>query len=121
MGTLLYFAALAGLFFLMMRFGCGAHVMGHGHGQHEDHGRDDDGGKRESRWSPPETDVDPVCRMGVQTRDSKSSVYHGKVYYFCSVEHRNAFEANPEKFVGASARVGASGTDGANSMEHHHG
>lgn len=35
MGTLLYFAVFAGLFFLMMRFGCGSHVTGHGHGGHE--------------------------------------------------------------------------------------
>jgi hypothetical protein len=33
METLIYFALFAGLFFLMMRFGCGSHVMGHGHGQ----------------------------------------------------------------------------------------
>jgi hypothetical protein len=31
MGSILYFLLWAGLFFVMMRFGCGAHVMGHGH------------------------------------------------------------------------------------------
>jgi hypothetical protein len=31
MQSLLYFLLSAGLFFVMMRFGCGAHVMGHGH------------------------------------------------------------------------------------------
>ena len=29
--NLLYFAIWAGLFFLMMRYGCGSHIMGHGH------------------------------------------------------------------------------------------
>jgi hypothetical protein len=29
--TVLYFLFWAGLFFVMMRFGCGAHVMGHMH------------------------------------------------------------------------------------------
>lgn len=36
MGMLLYLLLSAGLFILMMRFGCGAHVMGHG--QHSSHG-----------------------------------------------------------------------------------
>ena len=30
MGMLLYLLLFAGFFVLMMRFGCGAHVMGHG-------------------------------------------------------------------------------------------
>lgn len=40
METLLWFAPWAGLFFVMMRFGCGSHIMGHGHGQHGAHGKD---------------------------------------------------------------------------------
>jgi hypothetical protein len=32
MMSLLYFLLWAGLFLVFMRFGCGAHVMGHGHG-----------------------------------------------------------------------------------------
>ncbi len=35
MESLIYFLLFAGAFFLMMRFGCGAHVMGHGHGHGE--------------------------------------------------------------------------------------
>jgi hypothetical protein len=31
----LYYGFWAGLFFLMMRFGCGRHIMGHGH-RHRD-------------------------------------------------------------------------------------
>jgi hypothetical protein len=30
-GNILYFLLLAGLVFVIMRYGCGAHVMGHGH------------------------------------------------------------------------------------------
>ena len=30
-GDVLYYGFWAGLFFLMMRFGCGRHIMGHGH------------------------------------------------------------------------------------------
>ena len=31
LGNILYFLLWAGVFFFMMRFGCGAHIMGHGH------------------------------------------------------------------------------------------
>jgi YHS domain-containing protein len=113
MGTLLYFLVLAGFFFLMMRFGCGAHVMGHGdHRAHRGGGAPD---WHEPRWVPPETVIDPVCRISVRTDSAKSSVYQGTVYYFCSVAHRDAFEAAPERYVGAKA-----GSD-AREKEHSHG
>ncbi len=41
MEALLYFAVWAAFIFLMMRFGCGAHVMGHGHRETKKHGRGD--------------------------------------------------------------------------------
>ncbi len=42
MDGLLSFLLFAGLFYLMMRFGCGAHMVhGHGHG----HGSGHDGGR----------------------------------------------------------------------------
>jgi YHS domain-containing protein len=113
MSTLLYFLFWAALFFLMMRFGCGAHIMGHGHGQHEAPG--DGTGAVQPRWVPPETDIDPVCRKSVPTDTAKSAVYRGAVYYFCSAEHRDSFEAAPERYIGSQAS-----TD-AKSMEHHHG
>ena len=34
-GNALVFIVIAGFFFLMMRFGCGAHVIGHGHRERE--------------------------------------------------------------------------------------
>ena len=34
--SLLWFGLIAGFFFLIMRGGCGSHVMGHGHGHHGD-------------------------------------------------------------------------------------
>ena len=48
METLLWFAIWAALIFLMMRFGCGAHVMGHGHGQHDS--KDTSSGRESLRW-----------------------------------------------------------------------
>ncbi len=112
MGTLLYFAVLAGLFFLMMRFGCGSHVMGHGHDEHDAGARA--GGADRRLWAPPETDIDPVCHTSVRTETAKSSVYHGSIYYFCSAEHRDAFEADPERYLGSRPAE-------TRQLEHHHG
>lgn len=89
--SLSYFLLLAGAFFLMMRFGCGPHVAGHGHGA--GHGRDATG-----RPSP-ESATDPVCGMTVQTREAKPSVHEGTAYFFCSSQCREAFEASPRTYL----------------------
>lgn len=112
MSALLYFALWAGFIFLMMRFGCGAHVMGHGQ---SDHGAGAADKSDRPQWTAPETDIDPVCRMSVRTDSAKSSVYGGTVYYFCSAEHRDAFEAEPERYVGRQAAAEPK------LMEHQHG
>ncbi|MFZ2100016.1 MAG: YHS domain-containing protein [Oricola sp.] len=103
MEALIYFALWAGLIFLMMRFGCGAHIMGHGHGQHGTRGKDAPRKSDQPRWVPPETDVDPVCGKTVRTDEAKSAVHEGTVYYFCSPEHREVFEATPHRYLGPKA------------------
>jgi YHS domain-containing protein len=103
MGTLLYFIVFAGLFFLMMRFGCGAHVMGHGHRHHERQGAGPPRDLDSALWVPPETALDPVCRMSVGTSWAKSTLYQGRVYYFCTAKCRDAFEAEPDRYIGAEA------------------
>lgn len=109
MGTLLYFIVFAGLFFLMMRFGCGAHLMGHGHRHHEWRGAEQD--RDNARWVPPDTAVDPVCRMRVGTSWAKSALHQGRAYYFCSAEHREAFEAEPDRYIGSKAGPEAKATE----------
>ena len=103
METLLYFLLWGGLIFLMMRFGCGAHVMGHGHGQHNGHGKDEQSDQTQLRWVPPDTDIDPVCGKTVHPKQAKSAVHDGTVYYFCSNECRERFEAAPQVYVGRNA------------------
>jgi YHS domain-containing protein len=99
MEALLYFALWAGLIFVMMRFGCGAHVMGHGrHGRHGQGTQAEGGGGL--TWVPPEKDTDPVCGRTVATGKARPSVHQGSVYYFCSRECREVFEAAPELYVG---------------------
>lgn len=78
MEALFYFAVWAGVIFLMMRFGCGAHIMGHGKGQAENKSRQAGGPKL--RWVPPTKDNDPVCGKTVSTDKAKSSVHDGNVY-----------------------------------------
>ncbi|MDA1089576.1 MAG: YHS domain-containing protein [Proteobacteria bacterium] len=104
-----------GLFFLMMRFGCGSHMSGHGAKHKTESGAGGQGdccgtgeAKRaldtpphqQLRWEAPEKDSDPVCGEVVSPAKAKSSVYAGQVYYFCSRECREAFEALPENYVG---------------------
>ncbi len=44
---------------------------------------------------------DPVCGMQVSyTTAIEESVYQGKTYYFCAGACREAFEAEPEKYIG---------------------
>lgn len=113
MESIVYFLLWAGLIFLMMRVGCGAHVMGHGHRRSKSEG----GGASSSgglRWEPPEKDKDPVCGMIVETASAKSSVYNGLVYYFCSTDCRDKFEASPSTYVKTPSAP-------SQTSEHHHG
>jgi len=101
MDALIYFVVWGALIFLMLRFGCGAHVMGHGQ-----HGAGDKNARRPAekmRWVPPETDIDPVCGKTVQTGIAKSSVFEGMVYYFCSRECRERFETASDLYAGPNA------------------
>ncbi len=90
--SILWYGLIAVFFFMMMRGGCGGHVMGHGHHSHG--GKVPEAGTRNAG-----TAIDPVCGMEVQTATGKTSVYHGKVYYFCSANHRDTFEVNPELYI----------------------
>jgi YHS domain-containing protein len=92
MNSLLYFALWAALIFVMMRFGCGSHIMGHGGHRHR-HGHGAGG------QLPPVKAADPVCGMMVETATAKSSAYKGHVHYFCSQTCREKFEAAPETYL----------------------
>jgi Cu+-exporting ATPase len=104
LGTLLFWGLL---FFLMMRFGCGAHVMGR-HGHHGGHGKTDEAKEGEAK--------DPVCGMAVDPeKAAAASVHGGKTYYFCSTTCRDKFEKEPAKYAAAPAR------DEHQHRGHHHG
>ena len=111
MSSIVYFLFWGALIFLMMRFGCGAHVMGHGHRHRRRHRENAGNG---GGWVAPLRDTDPVCGMTVETSKSKPSLHLGHAYYFCSQNCREQFEAAPQAYIKDSAGSPAA-------MEAYHG
>lgn len=110
MDTFLQILLFGGLMFVMMRFGCGSHMFGHGSkdkkGSHSggccgggDKKAEASPGNEHSHGSPPEEDTDPVCGKTVSTGNAKTSVHDGLVYFFCSADCRDTFEASPSEYV----------------------
>lgn len=87
--SLLLFAVF---FYVMMRFGCGAHMLHGGHGQQHDkhtgHGTTDGG------------DVDPVCGMQLPADSGYTKAYQSTMYRFCSRNCLDKFDANPQQYLG---------------------
>jgi YHS domain-containing protein len=54
-----------------------------------------------ARTSTDEHPICPVCDMDVDTSTAPKSAYRGKTYYFCSRDHKEQFDATPEKFARA--------------------
>ena len=86
LGSLLLFAVF---FYLMMRFGCGAHMI-HGHGGHSDRG---------GAIAQPGDRKDPVCGMDVATGEGYSKMHEGRQLQFCSKQCLDKFELSPEQYV----------------------
>lgn len=90
MEGLLSLLLFAGAFYLMMRFGCGAHMVhgsAAGHGEHSDH---------------PATDgdvTDPVGGMPVAPGQGYAKAHGNHMYRFCSRDCLDKFEADPGKYV----------------------
>ena len=87
MDGLLTFLIFAALFYLMMRFGCGAHMV---HGHHGGHAPErNDGGMH----------IDPVCNKAVPPDEGYGKMHEGQLYRFCSRQCLDAFDAEPGRFV----------------------
>ena len=51
---------------------------------------------------------DPVCGITIDSESAKGHLdVRGRTYYFCSAECRQAFEAQPERYVEGGARSAA--------------
>ena len=104
MQTLIYFLIWGAFFFVMMRFGCGAHVMGHGHG-HRRSGETPEAMPLTVGAGPaaPAKAVDPVCGMTIETASARTAIHDGRVYYFCSQNCRDKFAASPQTYASGAA------------------
>ena len=107
MNGLVSFLLFAGLFFVMMRFGCGAHV---GHGGHAGHGGESGDGEHAGHDVPRDrggagsaSNVDPVCGMPVGSGTGYAKTYRGVEYHFCSRDCLDKFDASPEQYAGRTA------------------
>ncbi len=81
------FLLFAVLFYVMMRFGCGAHAV-HGHHRHGTEGA-----------APPANSRDPVCGMNVAPGQGYAKVFRGVEYRFCSRACLDKFDAQPDQFA----------------------
>lgn len=89
MEGLLSMLLFAGLFFVMMRFGCGAHMM---HGHHGSHDHDKKNKNQQKH-------IDPVCGMEVDVEQGYGKMHEGRLYRFCSRNCLDKFEADPEQYA----------------------
>lgn len=88
LGSFLLFAVF---FYLMMRFGCGAHMMhGHGHSKNGDTKNNHNGVRKYT---------DPVCDMEVETEQGYGKMYQGTLYRFCSRNCLDKFDVEPERYI----------------------
>jgi YHS domain-containing protein len=109
--TVVNIAIFAAGLFLMVRFGCGRHMMGHAQ-SHAHVGAP--GGGADGPPVAPNEDVDPVCGMVVSTSSAITATFEGKTYHFCSDSCRKRFAASPATYT---AKVVAPPRD----AEHRHG
>ncbi len=92
MDGFLSFLLFAVLFYVMMRFGCGAHMV---HGQH---------GAGQSK-NTGDKHVDPVCGKHVDPNEGYGKVHAGTLYRFCSRDCLDAFEGEPDRYIGTQAEA----------------
>lgn len=80
----------AGLFFVMMRFGCGSHGR---------HGKQ--GGKTAQVHQHDDTSktIDPVCGINVETEQGYGKMHHKQLYRFCSRNCLDKFETDPGRYT----------------------
>ncbi len=85
--SLLLFAAL---FYLMMRFGCGAHRIDSG---------SDAGSEKIDH-------IDPVCGMHVAQDKGYGKMHQGRLVRFCSKSCLDKFEQDPKRYPPRSGTAG---------------
>ena len=92
MDRLLSFLLFAAFFYLMMRFGCGAHMV---HGNHSTHEHEEQYPDKEAERPA----VDPVCGLLVGAGQGYAKHYQGKTIHFCSRECLDKFDSEPQRYA----------------------
>ena len=95
MNGLLTLLLFAGFFYVMMRYGCGAHMV-HGHGGHASH---------DGHTPTEEQRTDPVCGMPVPVGQGYSEMHAGRQYRFCSRACLDKFDVAPDQYLPVSGGV----------------
>ncbi len=92
MGDLLSTILFAGLFLVMMRYGCGRHS--HSAPRHD--------------RNTSAKHIDPVCGNMVAETEGYGVMYRKKLYRFCSKDCMSEFEEDPELYI---SRLTGSGSE----------
>ncbi|MEP7704135.1 YHS domain-containing protein [Paraglaciecola sp. 25GB23A] len=92
MHGLISFLLFAVFFYLMMRFGCGAH-MAHGHHTH-------------AKSDKADPIIDPVCGKVVEQNQGYGKLHEGELYRFCSKHCLDEFDREPEKYIASTKGKG---------------
>lgn len=79
------FILFAVFFYVMMRYGCGAHMI---HGHHDSH---DHGNSHGAKF------IDPVCGKEVEPDQGYGVMHEGNLYRFCSRECLDTFDEQTAK------------------------
>lgn len=95
MADWLSFIIFAGVFYFIMRYGCGAHMI-HGHHSGADKQNHNNDGK----------DIDPICGMEVDIDKGYGKMHEGVLYRFCSRNCLDRFETEPDKYLNQPSNVG---------------
>ena len=100
MEGILWLLVFGALFYFMMRYGCGAHMV-HGHGGHDAGSVGAHGGHEghAAQRGIGATVRDPVCGMEVAANAGYSRVYGGRDYRFCSQQCLDRFNAEPVRYA----------------------
>ena len=97
MATLIYFLGWGALIFVLVLVIYGAQLIARQRGSRQ---AQEIGSARPSAdiraWTPAAEQLDPVCGVAVDPSKSKSCMYQGRAYYFCSPHCREQFEESPE-------------------------
>ncbi len=107
MGSLLSILLFVGFFYLMMRFGCGAHAASGGCGGHASHGghKTSEHSRTQDTSASKQIAHDPVCGMEIDMNQAPhSTTYRSDSYYFCSNDCYAKFQGRPEYFAEIQGR-----------------